>query len=81
VAWQLHPDGQVQVNGRWLRVGSEVSIKNRRGKYRYTGHALTQSGQLVLNFIGGPPNHEMMRSFYPDQIKTVHHLTKHPPRA
>lgn len=72
MALHIHPDGQIQVNGRWLRVGSEVSITGQRGRFRYTGQSRSSSGRLILHFIGGPPNHEMIRSFYPERIGTVH---------
>lgn len=62
----------VKVNNRRLEPGVEVSISGQRGRFRFTGSALTSTGLTVLNFIGGPAGHPMMRSFYPEKVKRVH---------
>lgn len=76
MALNVHPDGQIQVNGRWLNIDSEVSIQGKRGKFRYIGYSHSSAGKIVLNFIGGTSDHELMRSFYPEQIKTIHNKKK-----
>lgn len=68
----VHANGDVQVNGRWLNIGSEVSVTGERGRFRYLGHSKSSDGKLILNFLGGSNGHELMRSFYPERIKTVH---------
>jgi muramoyltetrapeptide carboxypeptidase LdcA involved in peptidoglycan recycling len=68
----VHSNGEVQVNGRWLNIDSEVSITGERGRFRYLGHSITSENKIVLNFIGGNGSHHLLRSFYPDRIKTVH---------
>lgn len=73
---KIHPDGEIQVNGRWLRPNSEVSIQGKRGKFRYIGYSKSSAGKVVLNFIGGTSDHELMRSFYPEQIKKIHNKNK-----
>ena len=72
----IHPNGDIQINGRWLTEGSEVSIYKNRGIYRFINSVETSDGKIVLNFIGGPLNHTMMRSFYPHQVKTIHNKKK-----
>ena len=69
---QIHPNGEIQVNGRWMNIDAEVSIIGERGRFRYKGFSHTSDGKLVLHFIGGNNGHDMMRSFYPDRVKTVH---------
>lgn len=68
----IHESGEIQVNGRWLNVDSEVTINGERGRFRYTGFSHSSEGKLILHFVGGSNGHDMMRSFYPDRVKTVH---------
>lgn len=65
----LTPDGAVLIGRRVLNPGDEVRILHERGTFRFTGAQWTPEGRLVLNFIGGPPGHYAMRSFYPDRVK------------
>lgn len=67
-------DEAVFVNQRRLVPGTEVSISGKRGRFRFLNASYTSEGKLVLNFVGGRSGHEMMRSFYPEQIKRVHRL-------
>jgi len=71
----VHANGEgyeLQINGRWLNIDSEVSITGERGKFKYLGHSTTSGGKLVLNFVGGGSNKHLLRSFYPERVKTVH---------
>ncbi|QFG09460.1 hypothetical protein I5H08_gp027 [Mycobacterium phage Yuna] len=70
------PQPEVVVNGRKLDVGTEVSIRGERGRFRFKGAATTGAGRIVCDFIGGPAGHEQWRSFYPDRIRTVHRITR-----
>lgn len=70
----VHPTGEIQINGRFLNLDGEVSIQGERGRFKYIGFSTTSEGRVVLNFVGGPIGHEMMRSFYPERVKTVHNL-------
>jgi hypothetical protein len=36
----------------------------------------SSDGKVVLNFVGGSTNHEMLRSFYPERVQTVHTKVK-----
>jgi hypothetical protein len=67
-------DGEpaVYVNGRPLEAGTEVSIRGKRGRFRFLRATHTTEGQPVLDFIGGTVGHETWHSFYPDRISTVH---------
>lgn len=66
----------VFINRRRLVPGAEVSIYRKRGRFRFISASYTGEGKLVLNFVGGRSGHEMMRSFYPEQVKAVHRDTK-----
>lgn len=72
----IHANSDIQVNGRWLNIGSEVTIAGERGRFRYTGFSHTSEQKLVLHFVGGANGHEMMRSFYPERVKTIHNPKK-----
>lgn len=66
---------EVYVNRRRLTPGVEVSIAKKRGRFRFIHANHTDEGKLVLNFVGGRSGHEMLRSFYPEQVKAVHRNT------
>jgi hypothetical protein len=68
----LHPDGTLQIRGRYLEIDREVSVFGKRGRYRYKGYSHTSEGKLNLHFIGGPPGREMYHSFYPGEIRRIH---------
>jgi hypothetical protein len=68
----VNPEGGIQINGRHLLVGSIVSVYGERGRFRYTGFTHSGDGKLILCFVGGKSGHEMMRSFYPEKVRTVH---------
>ena len=76
----VHPNGEIQINGRWLNIDSEVSITGERGKFKYLGHSTTSEGKVVLNFVGGGSSKHLLRSFYPDRVKVVHNKKKRNPR-
>jgi hypothetical protein len=67
---------EVFVNRRRLVPGVEVSIVKKRGRFRFIHAQVTHEGKLVLNFVGGRSGHEMLRSFYPEQVKAVHRDTR-----
>ena len=64
----------VFINQRKIVPGTEVSIYGKRGRFRFINSSMTGDGKLVLNFVGGRSGHEMLRSFYPEQVKRVHRL-------
>jgi hypothetical protein len=59
-----------------LTPGTEVSITNQRGRFRFVNAQTTSQGKLVLNFIGGSSGHEAFRSFYPERVKRVHRIAR-----
>jgi hypothetical protein len=64
------------VNGRHIKPGTEVSISRERGRFRFINATMTSQGQLVLNFVGGAPGREALRSFYPERVRRVHRINR-----
>lgn len=62
----------VYVNGRPLERGTEVSIRGKRGRFKFLRVTHTGGGEPVLDFIGGTVGRETWHSFYPDRITNVH---------
>lgn len=65
-----------RANGRELVPGTEVSIKGKRGRFRFVKESTTSEGKTVLDFVGGTTGHEQWHSFYPDRVKTVHRVNR-----
>lgn len=65
----------VTVNGVPLEPGTEVSIRGKRGRFKFLRASTTADQQIVLDFIGGTIGHENWHSFYPDRITNVHKST------
>lgn len=63
---------EIQVNGRNLVAGTEVSIFNQRGRFIFIHHVDTGEVQ----WIRVQDKNRVNRHFYPQQIKTVHYTKK-----
>lgn len=63
------------VNGEPLERGAEVSIRGKRGRFKFLRATTTEAGRVVLDFIGGTVGHETWHSFYPDRVTNVHKST------
>ena len=66
---------ELQVNGRYVAPGTELSISGERGRYRFVKLVTTATTEWI-DVWGGPKGREQMRSFRPDRIKTVHYINK-----
>ncbi|WNM74158.1 hypothetical protein SEA_NERGAL_67 [Mycobacterium Phage Nergal] len=64
------PQPEVKVNGRVLAPGTEVSITGQRGRFRFLRSATTSEGRITCDFTSQRTG--LWRSFYAEQIKTVH---------
>lgn len=75
----LHPDwvisDKIQINGRYVTPGTELSISGERGRYRFIQHVQTSTAEWI-DVIGGPANYKAMRSFRPDRVRRVHWKNK-----
>lgn len=65
----------IQINGRKVFTGSEISIKGERGRFRFIQLVKTPEVEWV-DVIGGPNNYKAFRSFYLDRVKVVHRKNK-----
>lgn len=76
---EMHPDWvvteKIQVNGRWVSAGTELSITNERGRFRFLRHIKTSTAEWI-DVIGGPSNYKAFRSFRPDRVRRVHWKNK-----
>lgn len=76
---EIHPDWvvseEMQINGRNVVVGTELSILNERGRFKFIKHVQTPTAEWI-DVIGGPSNYRMCRSFRPDRVKRVHWKNK-----
>lgn len=67
---------EIQVNGRYVSKGTELKISGVRGRYRFIKQVTTEKGITWVDVYGGTKGYECIRSFSPDQIKTVHSKNK-----
>lgn len=69
----------VAASGRHVEVGTELSIKGERGRFRFVEHVVTEKGHEWICVVGGPKGTKTFRFFRPERIRTVH--VKRDPRA
>ena len=62
----------ITANGRHVEVGTELSIKRVRGRFRFAEHVRSDSGAEWITVHGGPKGVRTTRSFLPERIRTVH---------
>lgn len=76
---EVHPDwiisDSIQINGRYVNVGTELSIENERGRFRFLKHVQTPTAEWI-DVVGGATGHKSYRSFRPDRVKRVHWKNK-----
>jgi len=63
----------LQVNGRNIQPGTELRIRNQRGRFRFIKHVKTPAGAEWVDVWGGPKGCEQWRSFRVEDIRTVHY--------
>lgn len=75
----MHPDWviseEMQINGRNVVVGTELSILDERGRFKFIQHVKTPTAEWI-DVIGGPDKYRMYRSFRPERVKRVHWKNK-----
>lgn len=76
---EAHPDwvvsDHIQVNGRHVSAGTELSIHDERGRFRFIKHVKTPTAEWI-DVVGGTTGHKSYRSFRPDRVKRVHWKNK-----
>jgi hypothetical protein len=72
---EVHPDWviteEIQVNGRNVVVGTELSIIDERGRFKFIKHVKTPTAEWI-DVVGGISGHKSFRSFRPERVKRVH---------
>lgn len=75
----IHPDwiisDKIQINGRWVTAGTEMSIIGERGRFLFVKHVQTPTAEWV-DVIGGATGHKAMRSFRSERVKRIHWKNK-----
>lgn len=61
------------VNGRHLVRGTELSIQNERGRFKFVQHVYNPSLDVEwIDVIGGKKGVKEFRAFRPERVKRVH---------
>jgi hypothetical protein len=69
----------IMVNGRHVEAGTEVSIKDERGRFKFVRHVYNPRLDVEwVDVVGGPKGTRQQRSFRQDKIKRVHYKSKMP---
>jgi hypothetical protein len=66
---------EIQINGRKISKGTEISIRGERGRFRFIKHVKTSKSEWV-DVVGGTKNVNMWRSFDVSRVKTVHRINR-----
>lgn len=77
---KAHPDNwtvktQMQINGRIVATGTELSITGEPGRFRFIKHVVTPTCEWI-DVVGGRKGYSSTRSFRPSQVRTVHWKNK-----
>lgn len=73
-AWDIQTE--IQINGRNVIKGTELKISGQRGRFRFIKKVVTDKDVIWIDVYGGPKGAECIRSFRPEQVKTVHSKNK-----
>lgn len=67
----------IMVNGRHVDAGTEVSIKDERGRFKFVRHVYNPRLDVEwVDVVGGTKGSRQYRSFRQDRIKRVHYKNK-----
>ena len=66
---------EIQIHGRNVSKGTELSIKGESGRFRFIKHVKTENKEWV-DVIGGKRGYQSFRSFDISRVKTVHYKNK-----
>jgi hypothetical protein len=66
---------EIQVNGRTVVAGTELSITGEAGRFRFVKHVTTPTAEWI-DVVGGRKGYSVFRSFYVSRVKTVHWKNK-----
>jgi hypothetical protein len=68
--WEVQTE--MQINGRYVKPGTELKITGWTGRYRFVKYVKTETSEWV-DVIGGPKGSEAFRSCTLGMIKRVHY--------
>jgi hypothetical protein len=67
----------IVVNGRHVDAGTEVTIKDERGRFKFVRHVYNPRLDVEwVDVVGGAKGARQYRSFRQDRIKRVHYKNK-----
>ena len=66
---------EIQINGRIVTAGTELSITGEPGRFRFIKHVVTQDCEWI-DVVGGKKGYSTIRSFRPARVRTVHWKNK-----
>jgi hypothetical protein len=77
---KAHPDNwtvknEIQINGRTVVAGTELSITGEAGRFRFVKHVKTPTAEWI-DVVGGRKGYSVFRSLYVSRVKTVHWKNK-----
>jgi hypothetical protein len=65
------------VNGRHVDAGTELTIKDERGRFKFVRHVYNPRLDVEwVDVVGGAKGARQYRSFRQDRIKRVHYINK-----
>lgn len=62
---------ELQINGRYVKQGTELKIEGERGRFRFIQYVKTATAEWI-DVWGGPKHREQTRSFRLGRVKRVH---------
>jgi len=75
----VHPDwvvsDQIQINGRNVIAGTELSVTGESGRFIFLKHVQTPTVEWI-DVVGGSDKYKAFRSFRSDRVKRVHWKNK-----
>jgi hypothetical protein len=67
----------IVVNGRHVHAGTELTIKDERGRFKFVRHVYNPRLDVEwVDVVGGAKGARQYRSFRQDRIKRVHYKNK-----
>lgn len=67
---------EMQINGRYVKPGTELKIKGWSGRYRFVKYVKTEKGVEWVDVIASGKNGEVFRSCTLEMVRTVHSKNK-----
>lgn len=69
--WEIKTE--LQINGRYVKPGTELKIKGWSGRYRFVKYVKTETGKEWIDVLA---NSDYFRSCSLDMVRTVHSKNK-----